>query len=311
MTADGSAPGAPHFDIAFRGYDRRQVDEHVTRLQRVLGRLRADLDAARQQSEAGPPSPAPYGGRPRPARRPRPGAPPPVPSPDAIGSFTDRMQRILQAAEDEAAEIRRQAHKAARAEQENTRAQLAHMMRQRDAVQAEVARLRDQMEGLLRRPPGWIPGVTPPREDRARGPLPESARPGPPRSTSSPADAAPSGAGSAPAASGEVIPHRERTGAPETGSWTPPSPAASAGTPPSSSPPPARTAESRASSAPANGRASSPSTSSPGASSPQPASSQPRPSRPVRCLDARGGTGDEPDRRRSRGIAAGIGRRRP
>ena len=49
MTADVGGPGAPRFDVVLRGYDRKQVDEHVARLQRVLGRMRADLETARSQ----------------------------------------------------------------------------------------------------------------------------------------------------------------------------------------------------------------------------------------------------------------------
>ena len=49
MTSDAGVPGAPRFDVVLRGYDRRQVDEHVDRLQRVLARMRADLDVARSQ----------------------------------------------------------------------------------------------------------------------------------------------------------------------------------------------------------------------------------------------------------------------
>ena len=48
MTADGGdrSFGAPRFDVVLRGYDRRQVDEHLSRLQRLMGRMRSDLDAA-------------------------------------------------------------------------------------------------------------------------------------------------------------------------------------------------------------------------------------------------------------------------
>ena len=73
MTADGSdrSFGAPRFDVVLRGYDRRQVDEHISRLQRLMGRMRNDLDASRgQPAAAGPPTPA--GGRMRPTPRPRP-----------------------------------------------------------------------------------------------------------------------------------------------------------------------------------------------------------------------------------------------
>lgn len=170
MTADAGAPGAPRFDVVLRGYDRRQVDEHVVRLQRALARMRADLDVARSQPfpvvpspSAGfpaPGQPAPAlgpqmgqsGDRPRPTPRPRPGLPVPVESPDMIGGFTDRMQNILQAAEDEAAEIRNNAHVAARAETEAARSEFTDLLRQRDAVLGELTRMRAQLEGLLSSP---------------------------------------------------------------------------------------------------------------------------------------------------------------
>lgn len=172
MTADGSdrSFGAPRFDVVLRGYDRRQVDEHVARLQRLMGRMRSDLDAARTQSAApiGPPTPA--GGRPRPTPRPRPEGAPPTGATDVVGSFTDRMHAILQAAEEEAAEIRNKARNAARAdeeratalraatrmEEETARKTLADLVRQRDAVLAELTRVRGQLEGLLSGPTARI-----------------------------------------------------------------------------------------------------------------------------------------------------------
>ena len=129
MADDAGLPAAPRFDVVLRGYDRRQVDEHVERLQRVFARMRADLDATRSQS------PAAAGPVPRIAPRPRSG----VPEGDQIGGFTDRMQSILAEAEAEAAEIRRNAQQAARAETEGVRAQLADLIRQRDAVLADSA----------------------------------------------------------------------------------------------------------------------------------------------------------------------------
>ncbi|GAA2888898.1 hypothetical protein GCM10010472_54130 [Pseudonocardia halophobica] len=202
MTADGGerSLGAPRFDVVLRGYDRRQVDEHVARLQRVLARMRADLDAARShpfpavgpQPGMGPgprpmgpggpmgPQPGPPpGARPRPTPRPRPGGPE---SPDMIGSFTDRMQSILQAAEEEAEEIRTSARREARAEteslrkeQENARTELAELSRQRDAVVAELTRLRGQLEGLLGAPTARF-AVTPPSSGASSPSTGEDAR---------------------------------------------------------------------------------------------------------------------------------------
>ena len=57
MTTDGTdRPGGPPcFDVVLRGYDRRQVDEHVVSMQRVMGRMRADIEAFRNR----PPAPMP------------------------------------------------------------------------------------------------------------------------------------------------------------------------------------------------------------------------------------------------------------
>jgi hypothetical protein len=164
MTADGSdrSFGAPRFDVVLRGYDRRQVDEHISRLQRLMGRMRNDLDASRGQ----PVPPMPAGGRMRPTPRPRPDGLPPTGANDVVGSFTDRMQSILQAAEEEAAEIRGKARAAVRAEEERAggvrasakaeeeaaRRNLADLVRQRDAVLAELTRVRGQLEALLSGP---------------------------------------------------------------------------------------------------------------------------------------------------------------
>ena len=164
MTADGSdrSFGAPRFDVVLRGYDRRQVDEHISRLQRLMGRMRNDLDASRGQ----PVPPTPAGGRLRPTPRPRPDGLPATGANDVVGSFTDRMHAILQAAEEEAAEIRGKARAAvraeeeraggvrasARAEEEAARRNLADLVRQRDAVLAELTRVRGQLEALLSGP---------------------------------------------------------------------------------------------------------------------------------------------------------------
>jgi syndecan 1 len=99
------------------------------------------------------------------------------------------MQSILQAAEDEAAEIRKKAHAAARVEQETVRAQLADMVRQRDAVLAELTRMRGQLEGLLAAPTARI--TLPPREG---APAPAARqRDGSGAPKSGPAQASPAG----------------------------------------------------------------------------------------------------------------------
>ncbi len=167
MADDAGLPATPRFAVVLRGYDRRQVDEHVERLQRVFARMRADLDAARSQS------PAPPGPVPRPTPRPRPG----LPEGDQIGGFTDRMESILAEAEAEAAEIRRNAQRAARAETDGVRAQLADLVRQRDNVLAELMRMRGQLEGMLAAPTAAMPARYGP--DRWSGP-PPGAEPGRP-----------------------------------------------------------------------------------------------------------------------------------
>src|SRR3954452_4761736 len=172
MTTDGAdrSFGAPRFDVVLRGYDRRQVDEHLSRLQRVLSRMRGDLEAARGQSGSGASSPASPGGRPRPTPRPRPDMPAERGAPDVVGTFTDRMQTILQAAEDEAAEIRAKARSAVRseeerlatvraavrAEEETARITRTNLLRQRDAVLADLTRMRGQLEALLSGPTARI-----------------------------------------------------------------------------------------------------------------------------------------------------------
>lgn len=163
MTSDAGALGAPRFDVVLRGYDRKQVDEHVARLQRVASRMRADLDMARSHPMllVSPPGGIPASGGPRPAaQQPRPGHPQPGrEGPDVVGNFTDRMQSILQAAEEEAAEIRTAAKRdagaereSARRESESMRTELSELHRQRDAVVAELTRVRGQLEGMLAAP---------------------------------------------------------------------------------------------------------------------------------------------------------------
>lgn len=165
MTTDagGGGYGAPRFDVVLRGYDRRQVDEHVARLQRLVARMRADLEGAGSQ-----PIPV-VGGRPRPTPRPRPA------SGDA-DRFSDRMESILSSAEEEAAEIRGRA----RAEEQALRAQLVDLYRQRDAVLAQLARMRGQLEGLLSGPTARlaVPGDAAPRPSPSPRP-PARPAPGP------------------------------------------------------------------------------------------------------------------------------------
>ena len=207
MTSDAGVPGAPRFDVVLRGYDRRQVDEHVDRLQRILARMRADLDLARSQPM--PVISASQPMRPRPTPRPRPGGP--AGDPDTVGTFTDRMESILAAAEEEAAEIRRNAHRAARAETDGVRAQVADLIRQRDAVLAELTRMRSQLEGLLAAPTAAMPAHEPahyPLPGRRDGDASRHGRPEPgPRPAGAPRRPAPGApAGAARRASGPSQP---------------------------------------------------------------------------------------------------------
>lgn len=222
MTADGGDRpfGTPRFDVVLRGYDRRQVDEHLSRLQRLMGRMRSDLDAAR-----GKLAPSPTAGRGRPTPRPRPDGPPPTGGNDVVGTFTDRMHAILQSAEDEAMEIRNKARAAVRADEERAaalraavraeedtaRRTLTELVRQRDAVLTELTRVRGQLEGLLSSPTARItvlPQESGPerREVGAGQPLPGTppAPEGEAAAAEAPAGHAVTATGAFPAASTEV-----------------------------------------------------------------------------------------------------------
>ena len=238
MTTDGAdrSFGAPRFDVVLRGYDRRQVDEHLSRLQRVVSRMRGELDAARSRAVPPPGAPiapvppvqgaftgpptgpfTPPGVRPRPTPRPRPDLPPGREAPDVVGTFTDRMQTILQAAEEEAAEIRAKARSAvrseeerlaaarsaARAEEEKARVTLANLVRQRDAVLADLTRVRGQLEALLSGPTARIAIPTQDtaaaRRDAGAGhPLPGTPASSPAPASDGPASDAPAPEAPAP-----------------------------------------------------------------------------------------------------------------
>ncbi|MGH3569346.1 MAG: hypothetical protein ACRDRH_25645, partial [Pseudonocardia sp.] len=91
------------------------------------------------------------------------------------------MQSILRAAEEEAAEIRRQARLSARGD-DNLRSQVASLVGERNAMLAELTRMRNQLEGLMP-PPAARPnpqphhgGLAPPAP--VPHPAPPVARPG-------------------------------------------------------------------------------------------------------------------------------------
>ncbi len=236
MTSDAGQPGTPRFNVVLRGYDRRQVDEHVARLQRVIARMRADL-SARSQFPDGPG----YG---NPQRPPHPQSwsgpgqgPPPGESPDAIAGFTDRMQRILQSAEEEAEEIRTRARMDARAESEQVRAQLDELARQRDGMLRELAQIRghlhEQAPDPTTRMPRAMPGGPPPSEPTRGGmpsPRPRPAAPPPvsppPVSPPPPVAQVPGAAspGAPPSGRPAPPPHSPRSGMGDRLGWssTPP-----------------------------------------------------------------------------------------
>jgi syndecan 1 len=191
--SEGENVASPRFDVVVRGYDRRQVDEHIAGLERTIARQRSELQQARESaSRAGQPGngigdrgrsgPVGAGGRQ--------GGPDSAGglSPDMISAFTGRLQSILQAAEEEAAEVRNNARNYARKEEEAGRARLAELERRRESLLAELTRVHAQLDGVLsgatkeapigaNLPPG-TPGHAP-----SEGPPPraEQGPAGPPR----------------------------------------------------------------------------------------------------------------------------------
>jgi hypothetical protein len=186
------SPG-PHFDVVLRGYDRRQVDEHVAGLRRMNAQLRAQLAVRERRRSAGPEAPASSGleGRvsdtiPEARRAPggdqhesgdgTPGGP------DMVGAFNDRLRGILQAAEQEAQLVRSKAAESLLAEHAESRAALAELRAQRDAVVDELVRLRGRLDDIVSGP--TRPSAAPPAPPRPgpAGPWRGPARPpGPPR----------------------------------------------------------------------------------------------------------------------------------
>ena len=185
------SPG-PHFDVVLRGYDRRQVDEHVAGLRRMNAQLRAQLAVRERRRSAAPEAPASSGmvseTRPSspedPEARRAPGADQhesgdAAPgSPDMVGAFNDRLRGILQAAEQEAQLVRSKAAESLLAEHAESRAALAELRAQRDAVVDELVRLRGRLDDIVSGP--TRPSAAPPRPGPA-GPWRGPARPpGPP-----------------------------------------------------------------------------------------------------------------------------------
>ncbi|WP_433030799.1 hypothetical protein [Actinomycetospora sp. CA-053990] len=182
------SPG-PHFDVVLRGYDRRQVDEHVAGLRRMNAQLRAQLAVRERRRSAAPEAPASSGLEGRvsdtiPEARRAPGADQHESgdgapgSPDMVGAFNDRLRGILQAAEQEAQLVRSKAAESLLAEHAESRAALAELRAQRDAVVDELVRLRGRLDDIVSGP--TRPSAAPPRPGPA-GPWRGPARPpGPP-----------------------------------------------------------------------------------------------------------------------------------
>jgi ribosomal protein L29 len=199
----------PHFDVVLRGYDRAQVDEHVAGLRRMVAQLRAQL-AVRERRRPGPDDAAgpargelaatlQEGARTTPppvdasAASPEPQSPPSG-EPSGVDAFNERLRGILQAAEQEAALVRNKAAESLLAEHAESRAALADLRSQRDAVFDELVRVKSHLDDLVANsgrpsapPRPWGPG--PQRGPRGPygpvpyGPVPPSGlvplRPGP------------------------------------------------------------------------------------------------------------------------------------
>jgi syndecan 1 len=162
----GEAEG--RFDIVVRGYDRRQVDEHIANLERTISRQRTELQQHPAQSQQPRPSASrePVGN-----------------SSEKIGEFTGRLKSILEAAEEEAKEIRTEARNFARAEEDAARARLADLERRRDGLMGDLSRVRGNLDALLTRYAGPPAPKTPPEGN----PLPVRADNGAPRAEKVPA----------------------------------------------------------------------------------------------------------------------------
>jgi syndecan 1 len=161
--------GESRFDLVVRGYDPRQVDEHIAGLERTISRQRTELEQARESGSRGAHHAA--GGQDR-ASEGAGGL-----TPEMIGSFTTRLQSILQAAEEEAEEVRSNARNFARAEEEAGRARLAELERRRDGVVSDLSRVRSALDGLLSQVAGSkeTPSGTKPPAEAASAARPDKA----------------------------------------------------------------------------------------------------------------------------------------
>src|SRR5882724_1605909 len=157
-TSDGETAAAPRFDVVVRGYDRRQVDEHIAGLERTLARQHTELEQARgsangtngangtAQARSGAAALFNAGtGSSRPAGTDSSTGL----TPEMISAFTTRLQSILQAAEEEAEEVRTNARNYARKEEEAGRTRLAELERRREGMLADLNRVRGQLDTVL------------------------------------------------------------------------------------------------------------------------------------------------------------------
>lgn len=189
-------PSGPHFDVVLRGYDRRQVDEHLAGLQRMVAQLRAQL-AVRERRRAADPGETSERGAGSDGSDPDgsdsdtvsearglSASRSPAGGPDMVGAFNDRLRGILQAAEQEAQLVRSRAAESLLAEHSESRAALADLRSQRDSVFEELLRARDRLDDLVAhagRPsmPHYGPG--PPRPWGPHGPGQQGPPGRPPR----------------------------------------------------------------------------------------------------------------------------------
>ncbi|MFC5060769.1 hypothetical protein [Actinomycetospora atypica] len=187
----------PHFDVVLRGYDRSQVDEHVAGLRRMVAQLRAQLAVRERRRPA--PEEVPRRDLAATLQEGAPSAPtpPPAQDPDQVGAFNERLRAILQAAEQEAAQVRNKAAESLLAEHSESRAALADLRAQRDAVFDELVKVKGHLDDLVansgRPSRPWGPG--PRRGPYGPPPYPPPGglvplRPGPPPASSGPEDGA-------------------------------------------------------------------------------------------------------------------------
>jgi ribosomal protein L29 len=178
----------PHFDVVLRGYDRSQVDEHVSGLRRMVAQLRAQL-AVRERRRAEPEEAPARGDLAATLQEGTRTTPPPVDAsaaspasagaspgsgePGGVEAFNERLRGILQAAEQEAALVRHKAAESLLAEHSESRAALAELRSQRDTVFDELVRVKNHLDELVANsgrpsppPRGWGPGP------QQRGPRP-------------------------------------------------------------------------------------------------------------------------------------------